>query len=133
MASGAIFKTWTLLQFGLGFGVLVCVRKPQDTGFLSHPGAVVEHDKAGSGEPDEAGRVKCLVFRKDLIFLCHINEILEGHIGIPGGLVLVGIQPEVHKKGHIIFHVHIDGIFQGDDRQLLRIRIGGLVDRVIKT
>ena len=37
----------------------------------------------------------------------------------------VEIQPEVHKKGHIIFHVHIDGIFQGDDRQLLRIRIGG--------
>ena len=62
-----------------------------------------------------------------------INEIPEGHIGIPGGLVLVEIQPEVHKKGHVIFHVHIDGIFQGDDRQLLRIRIGGLVDRVIKT
>ena len=47
--------------------------------------------------------------------------------------MLVEIQPEVHKKGHIIFHVHIDGIFQGDDRQLLRIRIGGLVDRIIKT
>ena len=76
---------------------------------------------------------KMCIRDRDLVFLCHINEIPEGHIGIPGGLVLVEIQPEVHKKGHVVFHVHIDGIFQGDDRQFLRVRIGGLVDRVIKT
>ncbi len=48
--------------------------------------------------------------------------------------MIVKIQPEVHKKSHVVFYVHIDGIFQGDNLQFCieiperHIRIsGGLV------
>ncbi len=44
--------------------------------------------------------------------------------------MIVKIQPEVHKKSHVVFYVHIDGIFQGDNLQFC---IRGPVDSITET
>ena len=78
------------------------------------------------------GRVKRLVPGKSLIFLCRVEQVTERHVGIPGGLVLVKVQLEVHQKSHIVFHVHVHGVFQGHHSQVLRGVVGRSIYRVVK-
>ena len=104
----------------------------QDTGIADLLIPIVEHHKIWGGDLYQLGRVKRLVPGKNLIFLCRVEQVTERHVGVPGGLVLVKVQLEVHQKSHIVFHVHVHGIFQGHHSQFLWGIVRCSIYRVVK-
>ena len=50
-----------------------------------------------------------------------INQESHGHIGIVTRLMFVKVEGVGNQKGYIVFHAHIDGVFNGIQTDCIRV------------
>jgi len=59
-------------------------------------------------------------------------QVAERDIRVIGALMLIQIHVKIHDDCKVIFHVHVNGVFQCHNGKRLRIGVGRAVHCIIK-
>ena len=110
-----------------------CIRQLQHCSSRHVPIPIAENDAARGRQRKQSASVNVHVIRLDVfvVLLSQVHQTPHRHIGIPGALLFIQIDPAVDQKRHIVFHPQVYDILYRCQFQNVRIVITCVVQSIV--